>query len=518
VDDLIERLLLALDAAGQLGNTYVFFTSDNGYMSGNHRFPSGKDAPYEESIRVPLFVRGPGVPAGVTLPHDVSNVDLAPTLAELGQAQAPTFVDGRSLAPLLTATPTPLSSWRQDLLMEHEPADPNGLPSWFALRNSREKYVDYPANAEEEYYDLVNDPFETDSRHRQLDAARPGAVPLPHRTAAELRGRDLPSVTGALALAVALLAGEQDVDARVVKLLEQVSAERLQKTIEKLVSFETRNTLSNPEQAARGVGAARQWILDELKATSPRLQVSFDAYQVAGGQIQRIPKDVELRNVMALLPGKSPRRLYVSGHYDSVVLRRGQAGAAAAPAEPGGAPQTFDPATLENPAPGANDDGSGTALTMELARVFANSGIEFDATLVFLCLAGEEQGLVGAKLHAQKAAAENWPIQAVLNNDIVGGSKGGNGVSDSGSVRVFSEGPRTRPRARSPATSSARPRCTCRRTAWAWSPGTTASAVAATTRRSTSTASRPCASARRPRTTRASTARRTCRRASTSST
>ena len=252
-------------------------------------------------------------------------------------------------------------------------------------------------------------------------------------------------MTGALALAAALLAGEQDVDARVVKLLEQVSAERLQKTIEKLVSFETRNTLSNPEQAARGVGAARQWILDELKAASPRLQVSFDAYQVAGGQIQRIPKDVELRNVMALLPGKSPRRLYVSGHYDSVVLRRGQAGAATAPAEPGGAPPTFDPATLENPAPGANDDGSGTALTMELARVFANSGIEFDATLVFLCLAGEEQGLVGAKLHAQKAAAENWPIQAVLNNDIVGGSKGGNGVSDSGSVRVFSEGPEDSP-------------------------------------------------------------------------
>jgi hypothetical protein len=243
----------------------------------------------------------------------------------------------------------------------------------------------------------------------------------------------------------ALPSAGQDVDARVVKLLEQVSAERLQKTIEKLVSFETRNTLSNPEQPARGVGAARQWILDELKASSPRLQVGFDTYQVAGGQIQRIPKDVELRNVMAVLPGKSPRRLYVSGHYDTVVLRRGQAGAVAAPPEPGGAPQTFDPSTLENPAPGANDDGSGTALTIELARVFAQSGIEFDATLVFLCLAGEEQGLVGAKLHAQKAAAESWPIQAVLNNDIVGGSKGGNGVSDSGSVRVFSEGPEDSP-------------------------------------------------------------------------
>jgi arylsulfatase A-like enzyme len=172
VDDMLEKLLLALDAAGQLGNTFVFFTSDNGYMSGNHRFPSGKDAPYEESIRIPLYVRGPGVPPGVTLPHDVSNIDVAPTLAELGQAQAPAFVDGRSLAPLLTGAPPSLANWRQDLLLEHEPADPAGLPSWFALRTPREKYVDYPANAEEEYYDLANDPYENESRHRQLDPAR----------------------------------------------------------------------------------------------------------------------------------------------------------------------------------------------------------------------------------------------------------------------------------------------------------------------------------------------------------
>lgn len=172
VDDLLEKVLLALDAVGQLGNSYVFFTSDNGYMNGNHRFPSGKDAPYEESIRVPLLVRGPGVPAGIVLPHDVSNVDLAPTFAELAQAQAPGFIDGRSLVPLMSANPTPLSSWRQDVLLEHEPADPNGLPSWFALRSGREKYVDYPATAEEEYYDLANDPYETESKHRALDPAR----------------------------------------------------------------------------------------------------------------------------------------------------------------------------------------------------------------------------------------------------------------------------------------------------------------------------------------------------------
>jgi arylsulfatase A-like enzyme len=171
VDDLIEKVLQALDAAGALGSSYLFFTSDNGYMQGPHRFPSGKDAPYEESIRVPLLVRGPGV-ARATLPHDVSNIDLAPTFAELAQVQAPGFVDGRSLVPLLGGSPTPASNWRQDLLLEHEPVDSNGLPSWSAVRNSREIYVDYPAVSEEEYYDLINDPYQLDSKHRALDGAR----------------------------------------------------------------------------------------------------------------------------------------------------------------------------------------------------------------------------------------------------------------------------------------------------------------------------------------------------------
>ena len=172
VDDQIERVLLALDSNALLGSTYLIFTSDNGYMQGQHRFPSGKDAPYEESIRVPLIVRGPGVPAGLKPAHDVSNIDIAPTIAELAQAQAPSFVDGRSLVPLLSAAPPPLASWRPDVLIEHEPADVNGLPSWFVLRNAREKFIDYPATAEEEYYNLIDDPFEMDSRHRALDPTR----------------------------------------------------------------------------------------------------------------------------------------------------------------------------------------------------------------------------------------------------------------------------------------------------------------------------------------------------------
>src|SRR5205823_5046116 len=102
-------------------------------------------------------------------------------------------------------------------------------------------------------------------------------------------------------------------------------------------------------------------------------------------------------------------------------------------------------APLDNLAPGVNDDGSGTSLTIELARVFSRSGIDFDATLVFMCHVGEEQGLVGARLHAQKAVADKIPIEAILNNDIVGGDTGGNGIVDGATIRVYSEGPEDSP-------------------------------------------------------------------------
>ena len=202
-------------------------------------------------------------------------------------------------------------------------------------------------------------------------------------------------------LGAASRAGGQtrDVDPRVAALLDSVSEARLVQILRKLASFETRNTLSTPDSAARGIGAARQWILEEIRRSSPRLQVSFDAYQVLK-QGERITRDVELRNVMAVLPGRSPRRVYVSGHYDSVA-RRTEPGAA----PPRGAGGGFDWSAGDNPAPGVNDDGSGTALVMELARVFGESGLAFDATIVFIAFAGEEQGLVGAKLHAQRAAA-----------------------------------------------------------------------------------------------------------------
>lgn len=134
---------------------------------------------------------------------------------------------------------------------------------------------------------------------------------------------------------------------------------------------------------------------------------------------------------MAVLPGRSARRVYISGHFDTVARVEGEGG--------------VNWAVGDHPAPGANDDGSGTALVMELARVFAQSGVEFDATLVFIALAGEEQGLVGAALHASKAARDSVRIDAVLNNDIIGGGVGGSGLANTRAVRVFSEGPEDSP-------------------------------------------------------------------------
>jgi hypothetical protein len=243
----------------------------------------------------------------------------------------------------------------------------------------------------------------------------------------------VPSALASLALLGAPLAAQAPVgaaDARIAAMVEAVSAERLGATVNRLAAFETRHVFSSVERTDRGIGAARQWIHDEFRRMSPRLQVSFDTYQIAQ-QGQRLTRDFELRNVMAVLPGRSSRRVYVSGHYDTVA--RGVAAAG------------FDWAEGDNPAPGANDDGSGTALVMELARVIAQSGVEFDATLVFIALAGEEQGLVGAAVHARQAAADSVQIDAVLNNDIIGGGVGGSGLANTRAVRVFSEGPEDSP-------------------------------------------------------------------------
>lgn len=220
------------------------------------------------------------------------------------------------------------------------------------------------------------------------------------------------------------------IDPEVQAVLQEVSAEHLEELLTRLVGFRTRNTMSAlMDSSGIGINEAAEWIAQEFRSYSPRLQVSFDEYRVAPQG--RITEEVTLRNVMAVLPGRTARRVYVSGHFDSLARIPLQAG--------------FDWGQWGHPAPGANDDGSGTVLTMEAARVIAQSGIEFDATLVFIALAGEEQGLVGARLHAQKAVREGTRIDAVFNNDIIGNSTGGNGIVDARTVRVFSQGPEDSP-------------------------------------------------------------------------
>ncbi|MBC7893931.1 MAG: M20/M25/M40 family metallo-hydrolase [Cytophagaceae bacterium] len=228
-----------------------------------------------------------------------------------------------------------------------------------------------------------------------------------------------------------------DADPRIQKLVASVSEQRLRDLNVKLASFATRSTLSDATSTTRGIGAARQWMLEELKRSSPRLQVSFDTHRIAPQG--RITREVELRNVMAVLPGKSPRRVYITGHYDTVNL--GGGGQLALNAGAGANPQASREFNHDVDAPGANDDGSGTVLTMELARVFAESGIEFDATLVFMCWAGEEQGLIGSTAHAQQLAADQVVVEANFNNDIIGNIQGGGGLIDGESVRVYSLGP-----------------------------------------------------------------------------
>lgn len=195
VDDLMERIVAALQTAGALDNTYVVFSSDNGFHLGQHREPSGKQAPYEENIRLPLIVRGPGVAAGKTVDALLGNVDLAPTFAEWGGAAAPDFVDGRSFAPLLRGDAP--GAWRQAFLIEHFTAasggaSPNGprkqarqqkpgaakpknrrarvmaampatgsngpgIPEFHGMRARDYVYIEYATN-ERELYDLTRDP------------------------------------------------------------------------------------------------------------------------------------------------------------------------------------------------------------------------------------------------------------------------------------------------------------------------------------------------------------------------
>ncbi|MBX6381877.1 MAG: sulfatase [Microbispora sp.] len=169
VDDMVGALVEALRRAGRLDDTYIFFTSDNGFHLGQHRLRPGKTTPFEEDIRVPMVVRGPGVPAGGVIDALASTVDLAPTFAELGGAAVPPTAEGRSLVPLLHGRDVP---WRDAVLAEfyHPSYSPNSPPSYAMVRTERYAYVEYETG-ERQLYDLWNDPAEL---HNIAATADPG--------------------------------------------------------------------------------------------------------------------------------------------------------------------------------------------------------------------------------------------------------------------------------------------------------------------------------------------------------
>lgn len=220
---------------------------------------------------------------------------------------------------------------------------------------------------------------------------------------------------------------------KIQQLVEQVSADRIAELQRKLESFGTRNIYSSVSDPTHGIGAAREWIAQQFRSYSPRLQVSFDKHRLKGDPSKRLFKDVEIWNVIATLPGKSDaeRRVMVSGHYDTLNMVYKQS--------LDGKRQLDSEATVAAVAPGVTDDGSGTAAVLELARVLSQS--EFRKTIVFVAFASEEYGLQGSSLYAEAAASRHEAIDGLFNNDIIGSDIKGNGETGNQYVNVYSAEP-----------------------------------------------------------------------------
>jgi Zn-dependent M28 family amino/carboxypeptidase len=209
----------------------------------------------------------------------------------------------------------------------------------------------------------------------------------------------------------------------ITNIVREIDAKNIERTIRQLVSFGTRNTLSEQNDPKRGIGAARDWLYAEFlkaaEASGGRMTVEKQSFEQP--KAARVPQPTVLTNIVATLKGTQPEsesRIYVvSGHYDSMCS---------------------SPTDAKCDAPGANDDASGTAAVLEMARVMAK--YKFDATIVFMAVPGEEQGLLGAAHYAEEAKQKAVNIDAMFTNDIIGNTLGGNGVRDRGTVRVFSEG------------------------------------------------------------------------------
>src|SRR5436190_3648706 len=209
----------------------------------------------------------------------------------------------------------------------------------------------------------------------------------------------------------------------IARLVREIDARNIERTIRKLVSFGTRNTLSDQNDPNRGIGAARDWLYAEFQKAAAKSngRMTVEKQTFEQPKAARVPQPTMLTNIVATLKGTQPeseQRMYVvSGHYDSMCT---------------------SPTDAKCDAPGANDDASGTAAVLEMARVMAK--YKFDATIVFMTVPGEEQGLLGATHFAEEAKKANMDIEGMFTNDIIGSSLGANGVKDPHTVRVFSEG------------------------------------------------------------------------------
>jgi N-acetylglucosamine-6-sulfatase len=167
VDEMVGTIMNLLRDKKELGNTYVVFTTDNGLQRGEHRLLK-KSTPYEEAAGVPLVIRGPGVPAGVARDQLVINNDFAPTFADWAGVDIPAFVDGRSLAPLLTADPLASSAWRAAILNERHQKKPSHIPEYEAVRTGTHTFVQWETG-ERELYDLQRDPYQLDNVYKTAD-------------------------------------------------------------------------------------------------------------------------------------------------------------------------------------------------------------------------------------------------------------------------------------------------------------------------------------------------------------
>jgi hypothetical protein len=221
------------------------------------------------------------------------------------------------------------------------------------------------------------------------------------------------------------------VDPAVKRALAEISAERVQADIEKLVSFGTRNTLSSMDAelpTGQGVSAAADWITSEFQTISAQcggcLEVKRDEFvePASTGANGRVPVPTRLVNIYAILHGTGGEKapwVLVTGHYDS---------------------RATDVMNDKLTSPGANDDASGAAVSLESARALSKAGLKLTGTMVFVAVAGEEQGLLGSRHLAKLAKEKGWPLEAVLNDDIVGGdTTPGEVGQDKDAVRVFSE-------------------------------------------------------------------------------